>query len=73
MPGLDGVKLAEIVAAERKGIRILFMSAYSDNLLAKREALESALRLISKPLEAPALASAIRSELDKEAPVWIFD
>jgi PAS domain S-box-containing protein len=73
MPGMDGVVLAESIAAERKGIRTLFMSAYSDNLLAKRKALESGPRLISKPLEARMLASAVRGELDKEVAEWAVE
>jgi CheY-like chemotaxis protein len=68
MPGMSGLELAAVLRAERPGLRTMFMSAYSDDLQAKRRVIEAGTRLLSKPLQAEVLASAVRSVLDELAP-----
>lgn len=68
MPGMNGMELAASLRAERPNLRTMFMSAYSDDLQAKRRVIEAGTRLLSKPLQAEVLAAAVRSVLDEPVP-----
>ncbi|MHB0981198.1 MAG: LytS/YhcK type 5TM receptor domain-containing protein [Thermoleophilia bacterium] len=64
MPGMNGVELRDTVAAMRPGIRTLFMSGYSENVVAHGGVVESGIHFIEKPFSAAALAQKVRSILD---------
>ncbi len=65
MPGMNGLELASRLQAERPGMHTVFMTAYSDDLQAKRRVIASGARVLSKPLESELLAATVRSFLDE--------
>ncbi len=64
MPGLSGREVAEQLAALRPGIRVLFMSGYTDNVIAQRGVLDPGMAFLSKPFTPETLAAKVRDVLD---------
>ncbi len=64
MPGLNGRQLADRIAARRSGIKVLFVSGYSDEVLGQKGLLEAGTTLLKKPFTAAALARTVRQVLD---------
>lgn len=64
MPELDGAELAAQLTARRPELRVLFMSGYSADVLARREVGKLGAPLIDKPFTRAQLTSAARSILD---------
>jgi PAS domain S-box-containing protein len=64
MPGKNGKVLADEAKALRPGLRVLFMSGYSDEILGVRGILASSVRLLDKPFTGATLLSAVASALD---------
>ena len=64
MPGLTGPALAERFAAVRPDTRLLFMSGYAGDDLARRGVPEDALHLVPKPFTADLLGRRVREALD---------
>ena len=65
MPGMSGRELAEALKAERPGLRILFMSGYTDDAVVRQAVLESGLPFLQKPFTPGALAAKVRAVLDQ--------
>jgi two-component system cell cycle sensor histidine kinase/response regulator CckA len=65
MPGMLGPHLAEHLTAERHGLRVLYMSGFSEWLLGQATQIGSS-ALIEKPFTAPALLERVRSALASE-------
>ncbi|HEY0880584.1 MAG TPA: ATP-binding protein, partial [Archangium sp.] len=63
MPGVSGRKLAEKLRAQRPGLRVLFMSGYSDDELARDGTLDPDVQFIRKPLTNEALLARLRKVL----------
>jgi two-component system cell cycle sensor histidine kinase/response regulator CckA len=63
MPGLQGYELAEQLAATRPGLRVLYVSGFSENALAGRGPGPEA-AFLGKPFSGDALARAVRRALD---------
>ena len=63
MPKKCGPQLAERVAALRPGIRILFMSGYTDDAIVAHGVLESGVAFIQKPITPDAIATKVREVL----------
>ena len=66
MPGISGRELAERVAQIRPGIKILYMSGYTDQAIGRRGILESDVVLLQKPFTLATLASKLREILAVE-------
>ena len=64
MPAMSGPATAECVAAERPGLRVMFMSGYSNDAIADRGSLGDDAVLIQKPFTPAELAHAVRMVLD---------
>ncbi|MBS1243165.1 MAG: sensor hybrid histidine kinase [Nitrospirae bacterium] len=64
MPGMNGRQLAEVMRTRRPGIKVLFMSGYTQDALSTQGILEPGVALIHKPLRAGTLARQIRQVLD---------
>jgi CheY-like chemotaxis protein len=67
MPGQDGRTLADSLREQRPGLRVLFMSGYTADVLAPRGILTAAVQFLQKPFSMPDLAVAIRRALDSDA------
>jgi CheY-like chemotaxis protein len=64
MPGMSGRALAEALTASRPGLRVLFMSGYTDDEILRRGLGTTGVALLEKPFTAEALRDAVRRELD---------
>ena len=67
MPGMSGRVLAEAVAASRAGIKLLYMSGYTDALVTQHGILNPGTQLLEKPFTRDSLLSRVRSVLDGES------
>lgn len=65
MPVMSGPDLARIVSAQRRGIRVLFMSGFSADFVARQGALDPQVELITKPFTLEELSARVRATLDR--------
>jgi PAS domain S-box-containing protein len=63
MPGMNGRVLTESLVAARPGLKVLYMSGYTQDVIAHRGVLEPGTLLIQKPFTAVALLSQVRAAL----------
>jgi len=63
MPGMSGRELANHVSQRRPGIRVLFMSGYTDNVITTGGMLEKGLAFLQKPFSPNQLAQKVREVL----------
>ncbi len=64
MPGMNGRELAEKLAASRPGIKVLYMSGYTDDHIVHHGVLDPGTHFIQKPFTATTLARKVREVLD---------
>lgn len=64
MPGMNGRLLADRLRAERSGLRILYMSGYTENAIVDDGKLESGTDFIEKPFTPEELTSKVRQALN---------
>jgi CheY-like chemotaxis protein len=64
MPGISGRDLARRVTALMPKVRVLFMSGYTDNVIAQGGVLEAGVSFLQKPFSPRALAAKVREVLD---------
>jgi CheY-like chemotaxis protein len=64
MPQMDGPQLARRIRARRPGIRVLFMSGYTDDAMVHRGLLEAGAAFVQKPLTPLSLSRKVRGILD---------
>jgi two-component system, cell cycle sensor histidine kinase and response regulator CckA len=65
MPGTDGARLSQRLAASRPAMRVLYMSGYTDSVVVQHGVLEGSSAFIQKPFMPSALVATIRSLLDE--------
>jgi CheY-like chemotaxis protein len=65
MPGMGGREVAMLLAAERPGLRVLFASGYTADVIARQGVLEPGTDLIHKPFTLDALLLRVRERLDR--------
>lgn len=66
MPEMSGKEVSKQASAICGGLKTLFMSGYTDELIAQRGGLTASENLISKPFDAKQLLLSVRSLLDKQ-------
>ncbi|MEW6489225.1 MAG: response regulator, partial [Thermodesulfobacteriota bacterium] len=66
MPGMNGRELAERLGAMRRGLRCLFISGYTADLVAHRGILDEGVRLLQKPFTVRELSAKVRQALGPE-------
>ncbi len=64
MPGLNGKELAGRLGATRPGLRVLYMSGYTADAVAREGVIEEGVRFIEKPFTIEGLLSEVRRALD---------
>jgi CheY-like chemotaxis protein len=65
--GMSGRQLAEALSRDRPGLKVLYASGYSEEIVQHRGQLDPTLRLITKPYDKNQLARAVRAALDNGA------
>jgi PAS domain S-box-containing protein len=68
MPGISGREVAARLQQARPGVRVLFMSGYTDDAIAQHGVLEPGVRLLNKPFKMDQLAHAVAQALGRERP-----
>ena len=63
MPGLCGPELAEKIQSVRKDIRVLYMSGYTNDLIANHGVLDEGTLLVEKPFTFNSLLSKVQIAL----------
>ncbi len=63
MPGMNGRELAGRMEEIRPGIKVLFMSGYTDDAIVRHGVLDRGVNFIQKPFSLPAIAQKVRSVL----------
>ena len=64
MPGMNGAELAKEIQTRYPSVRVLFMSAYSDEALIEQGRLRAGVPVLEKPFEEEELARRVREGLD---------
>ena len=59
MPGMDGPEVVTRLTALRPGLRVLYMSGYTENAVVQRGVLEHGIEFLEKPFTQDALAKAV--------------
>jgi two-component system cell cycle sensor histidine kinase/response regulator CckA len=67
MPGMNGRALAESLVAARPELRVLYMSGYTDDVIAHSGVLESGTLLIEKPFTTLAFLGRVRAALGERS------
>jgi PAS domain S-box-containing protein len=68
MPHMSGRELADRLLPERPGMRVLYLSGYTDDAILHHGVRELSSKLLSKPFQPEALALKIREVLDAPGP-----
>jgi FixJ family two-component response regulator len=64
MPGMNGRVLADLASQRQPGIRVLFMSGYTDDFLDQGDAIAGDAPILQKPFSPESLSAKIRQALD---------
>lgn len=63
MPGMDGRQLAQRISAVKPGVKVVFMSGYTADVIARRGVLDDGVQFLSKPFTRDDLARKLREVL----------
>jgi CheY-like chemotaxis protein len=67
MPGMDGRQLAQRISALKPGVKVLFMSGYTADVIAQRGVLDEGIQYLPKPFTRDDLAHKLREVLDPQS------
>jgi PAS domain S-box-containing protein len=66
MPGMNGRELAAHITSLLPGLRVLYMSGYTENAIGHDGMLDPGINLLQKPFSLPSLKDRVREILDSE-------
>ena len=69
MPGMTGRELASHLSQSRPGIKVLYMSGYTENVIGHNGMLDAGVMLLQKPFSLPTLRAKVREILDMKLPL----
>ena len=69
MPDITGKEVADEIRQARPNMRVLYMSGYPGEVIARRGVLEGGVSYLAKPFTIDALAAKVREVLDEGAPI----
>jgi PAS domain S-box-containing protein len=64
LPGASGRDIAKRVCALRPGVKVLFMSGYTDDAIIQRHGIDPSFAFLPKPFSSATLANKVREVLD---------
>ena len=67
MPGMSGREVAQRLVALRPGLKVLYLSGYTDDAIVRHGMLEPGIAFLQKPFSGDALARKVRDVLDAPA------
>lgn len=67
MPGMNGRVLAEKLLSKQRGMRVLYISGYTDSFVARHGVLEQGMVLLHKPFTEEVLIKKVREVLDSDS------
>jgi two-component system cell cycle sensor histidine kinase/response regulator CckA len=73
MPGMNGGELARQLRSLNPKLRVLFMSGYTDNVIAHRGVLDEGVEFLQKPFTADRLAEQVRTVLGSSGPAGVAE
>ncbi len=65
MPGMNGREVYRRIADVRPGIRVLYMSGYTENVIAHHGVLDAGVNFLQKPFSLKGFADKVRAVLDE--------
>ena len=65
MPGLNGRELYTVLSGMLPGLKVLYMSGYTNNIITHHGVLDQGLQFIQKPFTTDSLARKVRNVLDR--------
>ena len=68
LPNMNGKEVYEMAAIKHPALKVLYMSGYTDNIIAHRGVLDEGINFIQKPFSVQSLASKVREVLDNDSP-----
>jgi PAS domain S-box-containing protein len=71
MPRLSGRDLAAKLSSERPGVKVLFISGYTDDTIVRHGVLEGGVAFLQKPFNLKSLSEKIREVLKGETPAQV--
>ena len=67
LPGMSGRMMAERLVAKHPGLRVLYMSGYTDDAVVRRGVLQGATHFVQKPFDRTELLRKVREVLESPA------
>jgi PAS domain S-box-containing protein len=66
MPDMNGRELFERISAVRPGVKVLYMSGYTEDVIGRHGVIDPRVNFIEKPFSVQALTSKVREALEKQ-------